>query len=130
MAYSEDLVLISKSKEDLERMLEKVKFYEKASNAKLNEKKSQMLSFGNEIIKNIGEIEQSKSNEKVRNLGFFFNHKDPFQLSRLLLIKINCYFKDVFQRDFLIFVFLKLIKTSFGLRTSIQYLLFQFLVSL
>ena len=50
MAYADDLVLISETKEDLEKMLQHVKTYEKASNAKLNEKKSQLLSFGTEVI--------------------------------------------------------------------------------
>ncbi len=73
MAYADDLVLLSETKEDLEKMLEHVKTYEKASNAKLNEKKSQLLSFGNEVIDMIGEIEQCKPQERVRHLGFFFN---------------------------------------------------------
>ncbi len=60
MAYADDLVLISETKEDLEKMLQHVKTYEKASNAKLNEKKSQLLSFGTEIIERIGDIEQCK----------------------------------------------------------------------
>ena len=71
MAYADDLVLISKTKEDLEKMLEHVRTYEKASNAKLNEKKSQLLSFGKEVIDKIGDIEQCKSEDKVRHLGFF-----------------------------------------------------------
>ena len=77
MAYADDLVLLARSKKDLERMLEHVRNYEKASNAKLNEKKSQILSFGKEenMIKNISEIEQCKKEEQVRHLGFFFNHQ-------------------------------------------------------
>ena len=73
MAYADDLVLISETKEDLEKMLKHVRRYEKASNAKLNEKKSQLLSFGNEVIDKIGDIVQCKSEDKVRHLGFFFN---------------------------------------------------------
>ena len=71
MAYADDLVLIAKSKDDLEKMLVHVRNYEKASNAKLNEKKSQILSFGNSRIDKISEIEQSK--ERVRHLGIYFD---------------------------------------------------------
>ncbi len=73
MAYADDLVLISDNREDLERMLEHVRNYEKASNAKLNEKKSQILSFGNEIIEEINGIKQCDKEDKVRHLGFYFN---------------------------------------------------------
>ena len=73
MAYADDLVLIGENKEDLEKMLVHVKNYEKASNAKLNEKKSQIISFGDEIIENINGIKQCEKEEKVRHLGFYFN---------------------------------------------------------
>lgn len=75
MAYADDLVLISKTREDLEKMLKHVRTYENASNAKLNEKKSQLLSFGKKLIEKIGDIEQSKPEDRVRHLGFFFNNK-------------------------------------------------------
>lgn len=77
MAYADDLVLLSTSKEDLLKSLEYVKTYEKASNAKLNEKKSQILSFGDESnrIENISDIRQCKVDERVRHLGFYFNHQ-------------------------------------------------------
>ncbi len=71
MAYADDLVLISDNKRDLEKMLAKVRLYESASNAKLNEKKSQIISFGENEIKNISEIEQAK--ERVRHLGIYFD---------------------------------------------------------
>ena len=75
MAYADDLVLIAETKEDLIKMLEHVRVYEKASNAKLNEKKSQLLSFGTEVIDKIGDISQTKTDERVRHLGFFFNQE-------------------------------------------------------
>ena len=73
MAYADDLILLSENKEDLERMLVHVRNYERASNAKLNEKKSQILSFGEEKIERISDIKHCEENERVRHLGFFFN---------------------------------------------------------
>ena len=73
MAYADDLVLITEDKDDATLMLEHVKNYEEASNAKLNEKKSQILSFGKEIIEKINNIEQCKEGERIRHLGFYFD---------------------------------------------------------
>ena len=74
LAYADDLVLITENSEDLEKMIKHVENYEKASNAKLNQKKSQLVSFGEEKIEKMGEIEQLKEGEKVRHLGFYFDH--------------------------------------------------------
>jgi hypothetical protein len=49
-----------------------VKRYEKASNAKLNTKKSQIISFGKQKTENCP-IEECKKDERVRHLGFYFN---------------------------------------------------------
>ena len=73
MAYADDIVLISDDPNEISMMLTIVKTYESASNAKLNEKKSQILSFGNEILQSIGEIKQCKEGERVRHLGFYFD---------------------------------------------------------
>lgn len=75
MAYADDLVLISESKKDIERMLKHVKVYESASNAKLNETKSQILSFGKEKVDCISGIKHTEENERVRHLGFYFDRK-------------------------------------------------------
>ena len=73
MTYADDIVLISDNKADLEKMLEHVKTYERASNAKLSEKKSQILSFGGDQLEKISEIKRCADLEKVRHLGIFFN---------------------------------------------------------
>jgi hypothetical protein len=75
MAYADDIVLITEHKEDVEKMLDHVNNYEQASNAKLNEKKSQILSFGKEKIEQVRNIKQSPVEERVRHLGFYFNQK-------------------------------------------------------
>ena len=54
-------------------MLTHIKNYEKYSGAELNEKKSQILSFGEKTIDKISEIKQCEKDEKVRHLGFYFN---------------------------------------------------------
>jgi len=54
-------------------MLEHVKTYQLASNAKLNVKKSQFLSFGENIIDEIDGIQQNKDINGVRHLGIYFN---------------------------------------------------------
>eukprot|EP01091_Cochliopodium_minus_P010850 TRINITY_DN2972_c0_g2_i10.p1 TRINITY_DN2972_c0_g2~~TRINITY_DN2972_c0_g2_i10.p1 ORF type:complete len:358 (+),score=91.08 TRINITY_DN2972_c0_g2_i10:503-1576(+) len=74
LAYADDLVLIAEKAEELEKMLDHVERYERASNAKPNQKKSQIISFGPNKIERIREIEHCKEGEKVRHLGFFFDH--------------------------------------------------------
>ncbi len=75
MAYADDIVLISDNKDDLEKMLEHVRTYSKASNAKLSERKCQILSFGSEKIECIGNIRRCPNTERVRHLGVFFNEE-------------------------------------------------------
>ena len=87
LGYADDIVLLSKEKQQMEKMIFHVKNYEKASNAKLNVKKSQLISFGNEIIDEIKGIKQNDEGNTienkiikentVRHLGIYLN-KDGF----------------------------------------------------
>ena len=74
LAYADDVALICTSRNDAIRCLEHTSKYEKASNAKLNTSKSNILSFGNSNkIDNINNVHQLKEDENIRHLGFFFN---------------------------------------------------------
>ena len=83
----------SPNKEDVEKMLEHVKTYEQASNAKLNEKKSQILSFGKEKLEQVGNIKKCGEGEKVRHLGFYFDQDGLYnnidEILEKLLVKLK-----------------------------------------
>ena len=63
MAYADDIVLATEHKEDVEKMLEHVKTYEQAPNAKLNEKKAKSSPLEK---KNWNKLETSENVEKEK----------------------------------------------------------------
>jgi len=75
LVYADDIVLISETKEDLAKMLQHLENYEKASNAKVSQQKSQIISFASEKIEKLGNIKHVAHNERVRHLGVFFTRE-------------------------------------------------------
>ena len=83
MGYADDLAILSRTEKGLKRMIQIVKIYERASNAKLSVPKSQLISFGKMILQEIEGIKQNQEGEKsywetisnntVRHLGVYVN---------------------------------------------------------
>eukprot|EP01091_Cochliopodium_minus_P008788 TRINITY_DN2048_c0_g1_i3.p1 TRINITY_DN2048_c0_g1~~TRINITY_DN2048_c0_g1_i3.p1 ORF type:complete len:1238 (+),score=221.66 TRINITY_DN2048_c0_g1_i3:3263-6976(+) len=67
--FADDLLLLSRTKENIEKCLAISKIYEEASNAKLNNDKSELISTM-ELLPEIKGIKQHSG--EVRHLGFYF----------------------------------------------------------
>jgi hypothetical protein len=75
MGYADDTVCLGKDKQDMERILIHFENYEKASNALISKKKSNIVTFGPNEIPEINGIKSLEEGQKIRHLGFFLNKK-------------------------------------------------------